>query len=366
MSRADTDQYRELFLSGVPLLDVRAPVEFAQGAFPNAHNLPLMNDEERHQVGLTYKRKGQDAAIRLGHELVSGSTKQSRVQSWVEFAKAHPDGYLYCFRGGLRSKITQQWIAEAGITYPRVVGGYKAMRTFLLESMQSTIAQSDFLIVGGLTGSGKTDVIRALTGAIDLEALAHHRGSSFGKHADDQPSQIDFDNRLAIELLRQKALRPNKPIVLEDESRLIGRCALPLELRHCMQSSPLVLVEEDTSSRVERILRDYVLDLSKQFKDRLGDESGFEAFSSRLLESLLNLQKRLGGERHSRLDSLMREALSIQQRTSDVAHHREWIRPLLVEYYDPMYLHQLKDKQARITFRGDMASVLSFLRERCG
>ena len=364
MSRNDTDQYHEIFLSGVPLLDVRAPIEFAQGAFPGAQNFPLMNDEERHQVGLAYKRKGQDAAIRLGHELVSGSVKQSRVQAWIDFAHAHPEGYLYCFRGGLRSKISQQWIAEAGIHYPRIVGGYKAMRTFLLESMEVEIVRSDFLIVGGLTGSGKTDVIGALPGAIDLEALAHHRGSSFGKHADEQPSQIDFDNRLAIELLRHHALRAQKPIVLEDESRLIGRCALPLSLRHRMQHAPVVLVEEETAQRVERILRDYVLDLSRQFKDRLGEEKGFEAFSTRLLESLVNVQKRLGGERHSRLDALMRNALSVQRETGEVLAHREWIHPLLVEYYDPMYEHQLKDKQARIIFRGDMPSVLSFLKNR--
>ena len=364
MSRNDTDQYREIFLSGVSLLDVRAPIEFAQGAFPGAQNLPLMNDEERHQVGLTYKRKGQEAAIRLGHELVSGSVKHARVQSWIEFAKAHPEGYLYCFRGGLRSKISQQWIAEAGIHYPRIVGGYKAMRTFLLESMKSNIARSDFLIVGGLTGSGKTDVIRALPSAIDLEALAHHRGSSFGKHADEQPPQIDFDNRLAIELLRHQTLKIQKPIVLEDESRLIGRCALPLELRHRMQQAPVVLVEEETAPRVERILRDYVLDLSKQFKDRLGEDKGFEAFSARLLESLVNVQKRLGGERYSRLDALMRDALSVHKETGDVFAHREWIRPLLVEYYDPMYEHQLKEKQSRIIYRGDVTSVLSFLKNR--
>lgn len=364
MSRRDTDQYHEIFLSGVPLLDVRAPVEFAQGAFPGAHNAPLMNDEERHQVGLTYKRKGQDAAIRLGHELVSGSVKDERVQAWVAFANAHPEGYLYCFRGGLRSKISQQWIAEAGIQYPRIVGGYKAMRTFLLESMQANINRSSFLIVGGLTGSGKTDVIRALPSAIDLEEIAHHRGSSFGKHADEQPSQIDFDNKLAIAFLRHESTRPQTPIVLEDESRLIGRCALPLELRHRMQQDPVVLVEEETSPRVERILRDYVLDLSKQFRDRLGEDQGFEAYSARLLESLTNLQKRLGGERHSRLDGLMREALSVQKKTGDVDAHREWIRPLLVEYYDPMYEHQLKEKQARIIFRGDMASVLVFLKNR--
>ena len=179
-----------IFLSNTPLLDVRAPVEFAQGAFPGAVNLPLMNDEERHEVGIRYKEAGQQSAIELGHSLVSGRLKDRRIQSWVEFANAHPDGVLYCFRGGLRSRITQQWLHEAGVDYPRITGGYKAMRRFLIDAIERLSQQARFVIVGGMTGSGKTDVIAALTHAIDLEGLAHHRGSSFGGHPDHQPCEL--------------------------------------------------------------------------------------------------------------------------------------------------------------------------------
>ena len=106
--RPNTQDYKSLFLNDTPLLDVRAPVEFSQGAFPGTVNVPLMNDDERHRVGLQYKQAGQDSAIELGHQLVCGETKNVRVAHWVEFARAHPHGYLYCFRGGLRSQISQR------------------------------------------------------------------------------------------------------------------------------------------------------------------------------------------------------------------------------------------------------------------
>jgi len=360
--RPDTQDYLSVLLSDTPLLDVRAPVEFAQGAFPHVKNLPLMNDEERHRVGLQYKQNGQDSAIELGHELVSGEIKQARVAQWVEFARANPQGYLYCFRGGLRSRISQQWLAEAGIQYPRIIGGYKALRSFLLESLEQNIASTSFVLVAGFTGSGKTIVIKELTDAIDLEKLAHHRGSSFGKHATDQPVQIDFDNRLAIELLRLQTKGITK-IALEDESRLIGKCALPLSLRDKMLASPVVWVEEPIESRVERILHDYVEDLGAQFNTLLGEDAGYEAFSARLLESLKNLYKRLGGELHTRLQNAMQHALDTQKVTGMIDAHRAWIRLLLKEYYDPMYQHQREGKAARIIFSGDQKAVTLYLKE---
>ena len=360
MTRSDSDGYADILNRGVPLLDVRAPVEFSQGAFPGAINLPLMEDEERHRVGLRYKQAGQDSAIKLGHELVSGQIKNERVAKWVEFAKAHPEGYLYCFRGGLRSRISQQWLAEAGIQYPRVLGGYKAMRGFLLAQLAQGIAESQFVLIAGFTGCGKTEVITNLTATIDLEKLAHHRGSSFGKHANDQPTQIDFDNSLAIAFMRLRA-QQIKRIALEDESRLIGRCALPIPLREAMLASPVVWVEESHESRVDRILHDYIEDLGSQFHSKLGPEAGFAAFSQRLLESLQNVYKRLGGERHARLHELMQEALRQQAQTGSVDAHREWIRPLLSEYYDPMYEHQREGKASRIIFSGDRLAVTQYL-----
>ncbi|HAP53946.1 MAG TPA: tRNA 2-selenouridine(34) synthase MnmH, partial [Marinobacter adhaerens] len=143
-SRPNTDDYLSLFLNDVPLMDVRAPVEFSRGSFPNTENAPLMNDEERHRVGICYKEKGQDKAIELGHQLVSGDIKAQRIEAWKRFVARHPNGYLFCFRGGLRSRLTQQWIREAGIDYPLVKGGYKALRRFLIDSLEAQIESGEF------------------------------------------------------------------------------------------------------------------------------------------------------------------------------------------------------------------------------
>ena len=106
MSRADTEDFTRLFLTDTPMMDTRAPLEFDKGAFPHTVNRPLMNDDERAQVGTCYKQQGQDAAIVLGHQLVQGEIKQQRLEQWLAFARENPDGYLYCFRGGLISPLT--------------------------------------------------------------------------------------------------------------------------------------------------------------------------------------------------------------------------------------------------------------------
>ena len=116
------------------------------------------------------------------------------MAAWAGFANAHPDGFLYCFRGGMRSQIVQQWLrAEAGIDYPRITGGYKAMRGYLI-GVTDRAARGNLLVLGGLTGSGKTEILSDLGAAVDLEGLARHRRSSFGRRAQAQPSQIDFEN----------------------------------------------------------------------------------------------------------------------------------------------------------------------------
>ena len=360
--RDNSSNYRDIFLNDLPMMDARAPVEFSKGAFPGVLNLPLMDDNERQRVGTCYKQHGQDAAIALGHQLVSGQVKAERVAAWAAFAKANPHGYLYCFRGGLRSQITQQWLAEAGIDYPRVIGGYKAMRTFLLETTQQAVAECDFVILGGLTGTGKTDVLVQLSNSLDLEGHANHRGSSFGKRASGQPAQIDFENRLAIDLLKQRA-RGTEQFVLEDEGRMVGSCTVPLALYQGMQQYPLVWLEDAFEDRVERILRDYVVNLCAEFTALHGEDEGFRLYAERLLQSLSNIQKRLGGERYQRLVAIMQAALD-QQRSGTVALHRDWIAGLLREYYDPMYAYQRESKAARIEFAGDQGAVIAYLTER--
>jgi tRNA 2-selenouridine synthase len=361
--RNNSSDYRDIFLNDRPLMDVRAPVEFHKGAFPGVLNLPLMNDSERQKVGTCYQQRGQDAAIELGHQLVRGALKDERLAAWSAFAKANPEGYLYCFRGGLRSQITQQWLKEAGIEYPRVIGGYKAMRSFLLETTVTAVAECDFVIVGGMTGTGKTEVISQLGNSLDLEGHANHRGSSFGKRATGQPGQIDFENRLAIDILKQRAVGTEQ-FVLEDESRLVGTCSLPLELYQGMQHYPLVWLEDSFAGRVERILGDYVINLCAEFIGVHGDEDGFRLFAERLLQSLGNIQRRLGGERYQRLLAIMQAALDEQQRSGAVDLHRGWIEGLLREYYDPMYAFQRESKAARIEFAGEQAAVIAYLQER--
>jgi len=359
----DCSDYRDIFLNDRPMMDARAPIEFSKGSFPGVINLPLMNDQERQRVGTCYKQLGQQAAIELGHQLVSGEIKTQRIQAWADFARAYPDGFLYCFRGGLRSKIVQQWLkTEAGIDYPRVAGGYKAMRTFLLETVDQAVDQCDFVLLGGMTGTGKTEVLTQLSNGLDLEGHANHRGSSFGKRATGQPSNIDFENRLAVDLLKKRA-RGIEQFVLEDESRAIGSCALPLPLYQGMQQFPMVWLEDSLQGRVERILRDYVVDLCAEFIAVHGDE-GFVLFSERLLASLDNVQKRLGGERHRRMLVLMEDALAEQGRSGAVDLHRGWIEGLLTEYYDPMYVFQREKKGARIEFAGERGAVIEYLRDR--
>jgi len=361
--RDDTDNYRQLFLNDTPMMDARAPVEFAKGAFPSVVNLPLMNDIERQKVGTCYKQHGQQAAIELGHRLVNGAVKAERIQAWADFAKNNPHGYIYCFRGGLRSQLVQHWLkTEAGIEYPRVTGGYKAMRHFLLETIENAAAQDDFVLVGGMTGTGKTEVLARLDDGVDLEGIANHRGSSFGKRATPQPVQIDFENMLAVRLLKMQAAGARQ-FVLEDEARLVGRCSIPLPLFQGMQQYPLVWLEDSFEGRVDRILKDYVIDLCAEFIAEQGG-SGFAAFSERLQQSLVNISKRLGGEVYGRLAAIMNQALAEQASTGAVDLHRGWIEALLKQYYDPMYAYQRESKASRIEFAGEQDAVVEFLRAR--
>ncbi len=362
--RPDTKDYRQIFLQGLPLMDTRAPVEFARGAFPNAFNLPLMSDDERKQVGIRYKEAGQQAAIELGQQLLAGDIKQQRLALWHQFVIDHPEGYLYCFRGGLRSRTTQQWMRENGDEYPLVEGGYKAMRRFLIDEMEVSIDRAKLVLVAGKTGTGKTRVIEGLPRVIDLEGLARHRGSSFGRLPDPQPTQIDFENSLSIDFLR--LLKDGDThVILEDEGKLIGRTALPDRLRDKMQLAPLLVVEESVAERVQVILEDYVQDLGERYSQARG-ESGPALHRQHLLEGLARIRKRLGGVLFAQLDTQMQAAFEQQFRDGDESLHRQWIEGLLVEYYDPMYEYQMSRREGEIIARGRRDEITMLARERHG
>lgn len=350
--RPDTGDYRALFLNDTPFIDTRAPVEFAKGAFPGAVNLPLMTDDERAKVGTCYKQQGQEAAIAMGHKLVNGETKNARVESWREFAQNNPQGYLYCFRGGLRSQICQQWLTEAGLAYPRVIGGYKAMRRFLIETLEQVARERKFLLIAGRTGAAKTELLTQLPNSVDLEGHARHRGSAFGRRVGGQPTQINFENALAIDLLRRHHRLPQgEPLVLEDEGNFIGGRTVPECLWAAMSQSPLYVVEVDLESRVEHSFKNYILDNLLEWQALLGKEEGFARFAEDLRESFARVRRRLGGARYAELGVVLEAALTAHQ-AGDESQHRDWIRPLLRDYYDPMYDYQLQQKTDRIVFRG--------------
>ncbi len=354
LSTLDTDQYAHILQH--PMLDLRAPVEFQLGAFPGAVNIPLMTNDERAQVGTCYKQHGQEAAIRLGHQLVSGSIKEERINQWMAFCKSNPDGFLYCFRGGLRSRIVQQWLAESGMPYPRVTGGYKALRNFCLQQLETLINQKMF-VLSGYTGSGKTPVIAALPNSIDLEKAAHHRGSSFGRHAQPQATQINFENHIARQYLN-KGHRDTW--IFEDESKTIGSCHLPIALYENLKQAPIVLLEASFEYRLQHIKEEYIDSMLAEFMQQ-DPEQAWPAFGQYLEQSLYAIRKRLGGALYQELSQIQQQAINKHREQGDTQAHLAWLSPLIGQYYDPMYRYQLEQKQERIIFKGDSQAVLEYL-----
>ncbi|MGF1700549.1 tRNA 2-selenouridine(34) synthase MnmH [Photobacterium makurazakiensis] len=362
MSRPNCEDFKQLFVNGTPLMDMRAPIEFIQGAFPTSENQPLMLDSERKAVGTCYKQQGQGAAIALGHELVHGTVKAERVARWKAFCEANPQGYLYCFRGGLRSRITQQWLKEAGIDYPMIVGGYKALRRFLIDTVD-TVATKPMTLIGGNTGCGKTIMVNEVANGIDLEGAANHRGSSFGRYVTPQRTQIDFENILAIDMLKKQAAGHDH-LVFEDEGRIIGSVSVPLSINQAMQQAPIAIVDDPLDRRLERLLDDYVVKMQRDFVAQYGEENGWLRFAEYLEKGMFSIRKRLGFQRYEELLLIQKNAVQVMQSTGALDSHYDWLKMLLEYYYDPMYTYQLGKKTDRIVFRGQYRDVKDWLESR--
>lgn len=343
----------ELFRQGTPLIDVRAPVEFAQGALPGAINLPLMDDQERHKVGICYKQHGQQAAIVLGNRLVTGAIKQARLAAWQKTLATSPDALIYCFRGGLRSRTAQQWLADAGIERPRIRGGWKAMRQALCAHINAA-AEQPLLVVSGLTGCAKTELIQRVEGGLDLEACARHKGSAFGRHPLPAPSQIDFEHSMALRLLEIPS-----GCIVEDESRRIGGANIPSSFWQAMEQAPRIRVEMPLDWRLARIHKDYIEDLWSVYRSQYGEWLGWALMRKQLSNALKRLAKRLGGARLTRLMRLQALAFREHEHGNSQAHEA-WLAPLLTEYYDPLYRHQLDRHVRTFLYVGDWNSCLAF------
>lgn len=244
----------------IPVVDVRSPGEFAQGHIDGAVNIPLFSDEERAAVGTAYKQQSREQAVLLGLEFAGPKLKQYVIEA----KKSAVDGNLliYCWRGGMRSEFMARIFEMADIQVGRLIKGYKAYRSYVRESFSHP---ANILILSGQTGSGKTDILHELSAlgeqVLDLENLAHHKGSAFGAIGErPQNSNEQFENNL---FARWSQLDPERPIWVEDESASIGRNQIPPDLFAQMRAATVVNIKVDKSLRIRRLVKEYT-DVDKE------------------------------------------------------------------------------------------------------
>lgn len=365
-------ELKQLFATETPLIDLRAPVEFAQGSLPESVNIPILNTEERALIGTTYKKQGQEAAIRLGHAIVSGPIKEERVAHWSQFVAENPHVVLYCFRGGKRSQIAQQWLKDAGFERPLLAGGYKVARQFLMNTTKEFSAKNRFILISGPTGSGKTTLINEVMDfypALDLECLARHRGSAFGAWHIPQPTQIDFENRLAVTLMKlENRLLAQTSLLVEDECRHIGKNCLPDTFFARLRSSEVVWLDEPLPVRVDNIFNDYILDTTIGYVHRettattKTQQDQALAVFDQYKKALMAISRKLGGLRTQEIMIDLEKARLDFLYKNEIQFNKIWIEKLLTYYYDPLYLKSLGRRQVTICFKGPKNAVIEYLK----
>ena len=297
-----------------PILDVRTPDEFTRGHITGAINFPLFSTSERNIIGKIYKEHGRDTAILMGLEL-SGPRIGKFVTSGKEMAHNN-ELLLHCWRGGLRSASLAWLFDVSGIKSYVLNGGYKAYRKYILEYFKSPFR---LIIIGGMTGTGKTDILLKLkekgNQVLDLEAIAHHKGSVFGALGEEeQNSNEQFENDLFSFL---SGCNPKIPVWVEDESQNIGRNLIPSGFFQQILNAHLICIETDMKSRVKRLIRDYAV------------------FPSESLEMCIKkISRRLGGltTQHA-IEALKR---------GDFGKVAE----LMLDYYDKTYTHSLTKRDS--------------------
>ena len=298
------------FLAAAKLLtiiDVRSPGEFAEGHMPGAINMPIFDNDERAIVGTLYKKEGRQSAVVKGLGLVGPKMEAFAIEA-LALAK---EGKIlvHCWRGGMRSE-SMAWLFErVGIECQLLEGGYKAYRAYCVAEMAQL---KNVVILKGSTGCGKTEILHEMMARgqqiVDLEGMAHHRGSSFGGIGQlPQPTTQQFQNDLYDVLA---PMSPEKPIWVEGESKSIGRVYIPDVFWEVMSVARIVEVEVPFDERVKRLVVEYA------------------ALDAQEMEAaILRLEKRLSNEKTNEVLSIFR------------AKDYEKTAALLLAYYDRTYKH---------------------------
>lgn len=310
------------------LVDVRTPAEFAETTIPGAVNIPIFSNEERAEIGTLYKQQGKMTARRRGVELVS--PRIPTIIDQVETAlttryKHNSPAIIFCWRGGLRSHAITTFLNLAGIPARQLLNGHKGFRRKVCADFEQAHWPPIF-VLRGLTGIGKTRILEELQQqnypVIDLEGLANHRGSAFGGLGlTCQPSQKLFEARLWDRL---DQLKDSHYLIVEGESRHIGRLTIPVNFHRAMQQQTSLWLTTPLQHRIRIILADYH-DLPRHHAD--------------VERALLSLKERLGGK-------------TIEQYRQLLAHH-DWetlIAELMTNYYDPLYLHTRPEQRIEICY----------------
>ena len=295
------------------IIDVRTPKEFEQGHIPGAINIPLFSNEERVIVGTLYKQQGKQPAILKGLEFVG--PKMVDIVAKAQLIAKENCIYIYCWRGGMRSGSVAWLIELYGIKVFILKGGYKAFRNFALNSFDKSY---NLRVLGGRTGSGKTDILNRLTElgeqVIDLEKIASHKGSAFGALGEkNQPSQEQFENELAYFI---RTVDEAKPLWLEDESRLIGNKVIPEKLWEQMRLAKTICIDVAFEERVNYLTKEYGKFTIEQLK-----------------ESIIKITKRLG---------------HLQTKNALVALNENDLKTtcrICLAYYDKSYNHGIEQRE---------------------
>tara|TARA_Y100000034_G_C6830945_1_gene375049 strand:+ start:36 stop:1019 length:984 start_codon:yes stop_codon:yes gene_type:complete len=293
------------------IIDTRSPAEYEETHIPGAYNIPLFTNEERAIVGTIFKKEGNMNAIKEGINIFSKKLPEMMKEY---FKHRNKKILIYCWRGGMRSKVIVNFLESIGFYAKQLDGGHKAYRKDVLNYFNNIKFKPKLIVLHGLTGSGKTEILKKIQPSIDLEGIAQHRSSLLGRIGLKPRSQKMFDALLYQKL---KKLENEKFVFIEGESRKIGKVEMPLFLMKKIKNGINIKIECNIDERTQRLVKEYFTKISK--KD-----------INYILEILPKLKQKISNKVINELEN------SINEKKYD-----NFTKSMLEHYYDPLYKHSL-------------------------